>query len=182
MQTASKAVLVKIRILETGCSNPSKGFTLIELLVSIIIIGLVSSIVFINSNVVNSFERNTSSLKNLFQFLSEESMLSGSIIGWHSSNNQSIAYYLDNSGKRVNDKKIKIPKSNWNNWAPYKKIFITSEGIELIINDEFFLNPAIIFFPDGQNSGGIIKIEFENSIYIINIDKNGQITTSYEKY
>ena len=92
----------------------------------IIIIGLISSIVFINSNVVNSFERNTSSLKNLFQFLSEESMLSGSIIGWHSSNNQSIAYYLDNSGKRANDKKIKIPKSNWNNWAPYKKIFITS--------------------------------------------------------
>ncbi len=64
----------------------------------------------------------------------------------------------------------------------YKKIFITSEGIELIINDDFFLNPAIIFFPDGQNSGGIIKIEFENSIYIINIDKNGQITTSYENY
>ena len=45
-----------------------------------------------------------------------------------------------------------------------------------------YVNPAIIFFPDGQNSGGIIKIEFENSIYIINIDKNGQITTSYENY
>jgi len=52
---------VKIPILVTGCNKLNKGFTLIELLVSIIIIGLISSIVFINFSVVDSFEKNTNS-------------------------------------------------------------------------------------------------------------------------
>ena len=89
-------VQVKIPTLVTGCNNFNKGFTLIEVLVSIIIIGLVSSIVFINFSVVESFEKNTSSLKEKFTYLSEESMLSGSMIGWYADNKNSKAFYLTN--------------------------------------------------------------------------------------
>ena len=92
---------MKIPTLVTGCNNYKKGFTLIEVLVSIIIIGLVSSIVFINFSVVESFEKNTTSLKEKFNYLSEESMLSGSMIGWYADNKNSKAFYLSNSGEKI---------------------------------------------------------------------------------
>ena len=83
---------MKIPILVTGCNKLNKGFTLIELLVSIIIIGLISSIVFINFSVVDSFEKNTNSLRSSFDYLSEESMLSGSMIGWYANNKSAKAF------------------------------------------------------------------------------------------
>ena len=175
-------VQVKIPTLVTGCNNYKKGFTLIEVLVSIIIIGLVSSIVFINFSVVESFEKNTTSLKEKFNYLSEESMLSGSMIGWYADNKNSKAFYLSNSGEKILKRNLFIPNSNWNEWESEKKVFISPEGIEFIIEDELSIKPFLIFFPDGQNSGGILNIEFDSKLYSIHVDKNGTISSTYEKY
>ena len=172
---------MKIPILVTGCNKLNKGFTLIELLVSIIIIGLISSIVFINFSVVDSFEKNTNSLKSSFNYLSEESMLSGSMIGWYANNKSAKAFYLTNSGDRIVERNLYLPKSNWDNWENDKKIFISPEGIETIIENEFVPKPYLIFFPDGQNSGGVLNIEFDSELYTIQIDKNGTIN-DYKKY
>ena len=173
---------MKIPILVTGCNKLNKGFTLIELLVSIIIIGLISSIVFINFSVVDSFEKNTNSLKSSFNYLSEESMLSGSMIGWYANNKSAKAFYLTKSGDRIVERNLYLPKSNWDNWENDKKIFISPEGIETIIENEFVPKPYLIFFPDGQNSGGVLNIEFDSELYTIQIDKNGTIKTKYERY
>ena len=175
-------VQVKIPTLVTGCNSTKKGFTLIEVLVSIIIIGLVSSIVFINFSVVESFEKNTTSLKEKFNYLSEESMLSGSMIGWYADNKNSKAFYLENSGKKIPSKNVFLPDSNWNDWEYKKKIFISPEGIEFSIEDELSTKPLIIFLPNGQNTGGILNIEFDSKLYSIYVDKNGIITSTYEKY
>ena len=96
-----RVVMGKIQTLATGCSKNSRGFTLIELLVSIIIIGLVSSIIFINSSVLDSLEKNTGALKNLFNYLSEESMLSGSMIGFYAKNNKIDTYMLSGQPSEI---------------------------------------------------------------------------------
>ena len=57
-----------------------------------------------------------------------------------------------------------MPKSNWDNWEKDKKIFISPEGIETIIENEFVPKPYLIFFPDGQNSGGVLNIEFDSFV------------------
>lgn len=177
-----RVVMEKIQTLAIGCSKTSRGFTLIELLVSIIIIGLVSSIIFLNSSVLDSLEKNTGALKNLFNYLSEESMLSGSMIGFYAKNNKIDASYINNLGIKINNRKIDLPKTNWDDFKNYKKSYLSPEGIETVIKDEFDSSPLLIFFPDGQNSGGQIRVELDSNIYIIDIDKNGNFETKYETY
>jgi len=177
-----KVVMVKIQILETGCSKSSSGFTLIELLVSIVIIGLISSLVFINSSVINSLEKNTGSLKNLFNYLSEESMLSGSMIALYVNNININAEYINNRGEIIKNRKIDLPKNNWKDFYQYNKTYLSPEGIEIVINKNSNDSPLLIFFPDGQNSGGQLRIELDSNIYVINIDKNGNINTRYETF
>ena len=92
-------------------------------------------------------------------------MLSGSMIGWYADNKNSKAFYLTNSGEKILKRNLFIPDSNWNDWAEEKKIFISPEGIEFSIEDELSTKPYIIFFPDGQNTGGILNIEFDSELY-----------------
>ena len=131
---------------------------------------------------VDSLEKNTGALKNLFNYLSEESMLSGSMIGFYAKNNKIDASYINNLGIKINNRKIDLPKTNWDDFKNYKKSYLSPEGIETVIKDEFDSSPLLIFFPDGQNSGGQIRVELDSNIYIIDIDKNGNFETKYETY
>ena len=79
----------------TGCNKSSRGFTLIEILVVLIIIGIASSLIFLNFSSASSISKNQSSFQNAFNFLTEESIITGNIIGWHANNENEFSYILD---------------------------------------------------------------------------------------
>ena len=79
-----KEVQARIPILEIGCSkSSSKGFTLIELLVVIVIISIATSLMIVNLNSISSVENQQKSFVKTFNFLTEESIVTGNIIGWY---------------------------------------------------------------------------------------------------
>ncbi len=59
-----REVLVKMQILETGFNRHS-GFTLIELLVTLVIIGLVTTVVFLNFSTLQTIESRKVIPKNI---------------------------------------------------------------------------------------------------------------------
>ena len=62
-------------MLEIGCSNKKhlNGFTLTELLVVLFIIGISATLITLNFNSISSIERQTNSVEDSVNFLSEES-------------------------------------------------------------------------------------------------------------
>ena len=78
-------------MLETGCSNKQyrTGFTLIEILVVLIIIGITSTLITLNFGTFDSIEKKANSFQKTVSYLTEESIITGNIIGLYlSSDNQ----------------------------------------------------------------------------------------------
>ena len=70
---------VKMQTLVIGL-NKKPGFTLIELLVVIVIIGLMSSILLLNTNIVN-ISNSPKTLEENFSEISQESIIRGKVLG-----------------------------------------------------------------------------------------------------
>lgn len=169
------------QILEIGCNNSKKGFTLIEILVVLILIGITSSLIFLNLNSVVSVNKSQSTFIKSFSYLSEESIVSGNIIGWHANNDRQFFYFLDRNNNEVNE--IKNPYSkNWQNLNDYKKTFKSFDGTEF--DFEFYDDnkPLLIFYPSGESSGGFINIFFDEYVQKIEINTNGKITSQIIDY
>lgn len=169
------------QILEIGCNNSKKGFTLIEILVVLVLIGITSSLIFLNLNSVVSVNKNQSTFIKSFSYLSEESIVSGNIIGWHANNDRQFFYFLNSVNNEVNE--IKNPYSkNWQNLNDYKKTFKSFDGTEF--DFEFYDDnkPLLIFYPSGESSGGFINIFFDEYIQKIEINTNGKITSQIIDY
>ena len=169
------------QILEIGCNNSKKGFTLIEILVVLVLIGITSSLIFLNLNSVVSVNKNQSTFIKSFSYLSEESIVSGNIIGWHANNDRQFFYFLNSNNNKVNE--IKNPYSkNWQNLNDYKKTFKSFDGTEF--DFEFYDDnkPLLIFYPSGESSGGFINIFFDEYIQKIEINTNGKITSQITDY
>ncbi len=169
------------QILEIGCNNSKKGFTLIEILVVLVLIGITSSLIFLNLNSVVSVNKNQSTFIKTFSYLSEESIVSGNIIGWHANNDRQFFYFLESNNNKVNE--IKNPYSNnWQNLNDYKKTFKSFDGTEF--DFEFYDDnkPLLIFYPSGESSGGFINIFFDEYIQKIEINTNGKITSQIIDY
>ena len=64
----------------------------------------------------------------------------------------------------------------------YKKTFKYFDGIEIDISKDSGQIPLIIFYPSGENSGGILKIFKSELIEEIIIKKNGTIETRISEY
>ena len=103
---------VKTQILATGCNKPSKGFTLIEILVVLVVIGIATSLVVLNFSAVTSASNKSASFSKTFDYLMEESIVTGNIIGWHADNKEDFSYFLDINSS-ISKKPLETHPSVW---------------------------------------------------------------------
>jgi len=165
----------------TGCNNCKSGFTLIEILVVLVVIGIASSLIFLNFSSVVSISNNQTTFSKSFNYLSEESIITGDVVGWHANNKNQFSYFLNNKNEILS--KIENPLlRNWQNLENYKKTFKSSDGseIDFELYDENI--PLLIFYPSGESSGGLINIYFDDYIQKIEINSNGSITSQIINY
>ena len=176
-----RAELVRTQTSVTGCNNCKSGFTLIEILVVLVVIGIASSLIFLNFSSVVSISKNQTTFSKSFNYLSEESIITGDVVGWHANNKNQFSYFLDNKNEILS--KIENPLlRNWQNLENYKKTFKSSDGseIDFELYDESI--PLLIFYPSGESSGGLINIYFDDYIQKIEINSNGSITSQIVNY
>ena len=172
---------VKIPILATGCNKPSKGFTLIEILVVLVVIGIATSLVVLNFSAVASTSNKSASFSKTFDYLMEESIVTGNIIGWHADNKEDFSYFLDIKGS-ISKKSLESHPSIWKKYSGYRKTFKSFDGSILELDDKVPVIPLLIFYPSGENSGGIINIFLNDHVQEILINSNGEIEISVISY
>jgi len=166
---------VKIQILETGYSKNYQGFTLLELLVVLLIIGIASSVIVLNTNSIDGLMRGKTSLDNNFQTISDESILSGKVLGWFPGNSSQKIFVLDSYKNIDYEYSTSAFNNSWSGVEDDRKIFKGNDGEEIELEEKISAVPLIIFYPTGENSGGELFIfgsEFNQKIYI---KQNGKI-------
>ena len=164
-----------------GCNNLKRGFTLVEILVVLVVIGIASSLIFLNFSSVTSISKNQSTFAKFFHYLSEESIITGDVVGWHADNANQFSYSLDKNNQIILD--ITNPYSNnWQNLSNFKKTLKSFDGSE--IDFDFYDEelPLLLFYPSGESSGGHINIFFDSYIQKIEINSNGKVTSQVINY
>jgi len=164
-----------------GCNEQSKGFTLIEILVVLIVIGIASSLIFLNFSSATSISKNQSSFENAFNFLTEESILTGNAIGWHADSKNEYSYFINH--KNIFSENLDNPYAiNWNDLSQYRKTYKSFDGAIIDIENYKENSPLLIFYPSGENSGGIINIFLNDYAQQITINTNGKIISEIISY
>jgi len=163
-------------MLVIGRTNKN-GFTLIELLVVLIIIGIASSYIFLNTSVLNFIKLRDHSIENSFQLLSEESILTGKTIYWYASKAEQKFYILNQDNQTL--EVIEIDGlSLLDNYSDQTVIRVkTANGGQYELDTDISETPLISFYPSGQNSGAIIDINDNEQLIKIVISQNGFIST-----
>ena len=104
---------MRIQTLAIGCKKTKNGFTLLELLVVLMIIGISTTLIVINSDLSSTFIKKNSTYERTFNYLSEESILTGKIIGWYINENDEWSNYINFDGTSDNKSRItKMPSTN----------------------------------------------------------------------
>jgi prepilin-type N-terminal cleavage/methylation domain-containing protein len=143
----------------------SRGFTLLELLVTLILIGLISTIIMTNSNFLQKYQSDQiQSYVSFIEYLTEESALTKKNIGWFIGNEaQFISSYQNNEWS---------PQFIQPNFFPEIKSttkFLDNTGNFFVITDQSD-DPFIVFYPSGQSSGGSVEFNQPDKNYILRID------------
>ena len=163
-------------MLVIGRTNKN-GFTLIELLVVLVIIGIASSYILLNTSVLNFIKLRDHSIENSFQLLSEESILRGKTIYWYASKAEQKFYTLNQNNQAL--EVIEIDGlSLLDNYSDQTVIRVkTANGGQYELDTDISETPLISFYPSGQNSGAIIDINDNEQLIQIVISQNGFIST-----
>lgn len=171
---------MKIQILATGFNKFYKGFTLLELLVVLLIIGIASSVILINTSSLERISQGTITIERNFQIISEESILSGNIIGWFPSSASQKIYRLNNLGEKGDEYNLESLNQYWDSILDYRKIIKGSDGEEFELDANFLNYPSLIFYPSGENTGAEIFIYKDIYVQKTTIHQNGKISNETE--
>ena len=99
-----REVQVKMQTSVIGL-NKKPGFTLIELLIVIVIIGIMSSILLLNTNIIN-VSNSPRTLEESFSEISQESIIRGKVLGWYANTNEQAIYEIANEETEIISKPI----------------------------------------------------------------------------
>ena len=148
---------VKMQTLVIGL-NKKPGFTLIELLIVIVIIGLMSSILLLNTNIVN-ISNSPKTLEENFSEISQESIIRGKVLGWYANTNEQAVYEITNEETGIISKPIY--SYTWYEFIDFEKEIETSDGLVFKLSNDDLDLPYILFYPSGETTGA--KFTFYNN-------------------
>ena len=148
---------VKMQTLVIGL-NKKPGFTLIELLIVIVIIGLMSSILLLNTNIVN-ISNSPKTLEENFSEISQESIIRGKVLGWYANTNEQAVYEITNEETGIISKPIY--SYTWYEFIDFEKEIETSDGLKFKLSNDDLDLPYILFYPSGETTGA--KFTFYNN-------------------
>ena len=138
--------------------NKKPGFTLIELLIVIVIIGVMSSILLLNTNIVN-VSKSPRTLEESFSEISQESIIRGKVLGWYANTNEQAVYEIANEETEISSKPIY--SYTWNEFIEFEKEIETSDGLKFKLSNDDLDLPYILFYPSGETTGA--KFTFSNT-------------------
>ena len=167
---------MKIQTLVTGL-NKKPGFSLIELLIVIVIIGLMSSILLLNTNIVN-ITNSPKTLEEKFSEISQESIIRGKVLGWYANTDKQAVYEITNDETFVKSKPIYT--YSWNEFIEFEKEIETSDGLKFKLSNDDLELPYILFYPSGETTGAKFTFHNNNQKYKFILTHGGEFLIADE--
>jgi prepilin-type N-terminal cleavage/methylation domain-containing protein len=167
---------VKMQTLVIGL-NKKPGFTLIELLIVIVIVGLMSSILLLNTNIVN-ISNSPRTLEENFSEISQESIIRGKVLGWYANTNEQAVYEIANEEIQINTKPIY--SYTWNEFIDFEKEIETSDGLKFKLSNDNLDLPYILFYPSGETTGAKFTFYNDNQKYNFVLTHGGEFLKTDE--
>ena len=171
-----REVQVKMQTLVIGL-NKKPGFTLIELLIVIVIIGLMSSILLLNTNIVN-ISNSPKTLEENFSEISQESIIRGKVLGWYANTNEQAVYEITNEETQINSNPIY--SYTWNEFIDFEKEIETSDGLKFKLSNDDLDLPYILFYPSGETTGAKFTFYNNNQKYNFVLTHGGEFLRTDE--
>ena len=167
---------VKMQTLVIGL-NKKPGFTLIELLIVIVIIGLMSSILLLNTNIVN-ISNSPKTLEENFSEISQESIIRGKVLGWYANTNEQAVYEITNEETGIISKSIY--SYTWYEFIDFEKEIETSDGLKFKLSNDDLDLPYILFYPSGETTGAKFTFYNNNQKYNFVLTHGGEFLRTDE--
>ena len=167
---------VKMQTLVIGLSK-KPGFTLIELLIVIVIIGLMSSILLLNTNIVNT-SNSPKTLEENFSEISQESIIRGKVLGWYANTNEQAVYEITNEETGIISKPIY--RYTWHEFIDFEKEIETSDGLKFKLSNDDLDLPYILFYPSGETTGAKFTFYNNNQKYNFVLTHGGEFLRTDE--
>lgn len=171
-----KEVQAKMQTLVIGL-NKKPGFTLIELIIVIIIVGLMSSILLLNTNVSN-VSNTPKTLKENFSEISQESIIRGKVLGWYANSNKQAVYEIVYEENSTSSKPIYTYP--WHEFIEFEKEIETSDGLKFKLSNNDLDLPYILFYPSGETTGAKFTFYNNNQKYNFVLTHGGEFLRSDE--
>ena len=167
---------VKMQTLVIGLSK-KPGFTLIELLIVIVIIGLMSSILLLNTNIVN-ISNSPKTLEENFSEISQESIIRGKVLGWYANTNEQAVYEITNEETGIISNPIY--SYTWYEFIDFEKEIETSDGLKFKLSNDDLDLPYILFYPSGETTGAKFTFYNNNQKYNFVLTHGGEFLRTDE--
>ena len=167
---------VKMQTLVIGL-NKKPGFTLIELLIVIVIIGLMSSILLLNTNIVN-ISNSPKTLEENFSEISQESIIRGKVLGWYANTNKQAIYEITNEETGIISEPIY--SYTWYEFIDFEKEIETSDGLKFKLSNDDLDLPYILFYPSGETTGAKFTFYNNNQKYNFVLTHGGEFLRTDE--